>query len=74
MGSDCACYIGEVNRTATSRTAPSAEPGLQRAAATLKTVFGYDAFRPGQAEIVAAVLAGRDVFAVMPTGSGKSLC
>ena len=40
----------------------------------LKIVFGYDAFRPGQAEIVAAVLAGEDVFAVMPTGSGKSLC
>src|SRR3954453_5517014 len=47
---------------------------LRRAAATLKAVFGYDAFRPGQADIIAAVLAGRDVFAVMPTGSGKSLC
>lgn len=47
---------------------------LKRAAATLKSVFGYDTFRPGQAEIIAAVLDGRDVFAVMPTGSGKSLC
>ena len=40
----------------------------------LKDVFGYDAFRPGQEEIVEAVLAGEDVFAVMPTGSGKSMC
>jgi ATP-dependent DNA helicase RecQ len=45
-----------------------------RALAALKTVFGYDGFRPGQAEIVDAVLAGDDVFAVMPTGSGKSMC
>ncbi len=40
----------------------------------LKTVFGFDSFRPGQAEIVEAVIAGRDVLAIMPTGGGKSLC
>jgi ATP-dependent DNA helicase RecQ len=40
----------------------------------LRTVFGYPEFREGQREIVDAVLAGRDVFAVMPTGSGKSMC
>ncbi|PPD44585.1 MAG: DNA helicase RecQ [Methylocystis sp.] len=40
----------------------------------LKSVFGYDDFRPGQAEIVAAVLDGGPVLAVMPTGSGKSMC
>jgi len=40
----------------------------------LKSVFGYEDFRPGQAEIVAAVLAGAPVLAVMPTGSGKSMC
>ena len=40
----------------------------------LKSVFGYDDFRPGQAEIIAAVLAGGPVLAVMPTGSGKSMC
>src|SRR3954451_20639931 len=39
----------------------------------LRTHFGHRAFRPGQAEIVAAVLGGRDVLAVMPTGAGKSL-
>ncbi len=41
---------------------------------TLRTNFGFAAFRPGQGEILAAILDGRDVLAVMPTGSGKSLC
>src|ERR1700751_4720069 len=40
----------------------------------LRTTFGFEAFRPGQGEIVAAILDGRDVLAVMPTGSGKAVC
>jgi ATP-dependent DNA helicase RecQ len=45
-----------------------------QARALLKSVFGYEDFRPGQAEIIAAVLTGENVLAVMPTGSGKSMC
>jgi ATP-dependent DNA helicase RecQ len=41
---------------------------------TLKTTFGYNTFRPLQREICEATLAGRDVFALLPTGGGKSLC
>ncbi|MDR1211126.1 MAG: RecQ family ATP-dependent DNA helicase, partial [Spirochaetaceae bacterium] len=40
----------------------------------LAAVFGYASFRPGQEELIAALLEGRDVLAVMPTGAGKSLC
>ncbi len=39
----------------------------------LKATFGFDAFRPGQEDIIRAVLAGRDCLGVMPTGAGKSL-
>ncbi|MBB3809534.1 DNA helicase RecQ [Pseudochelatococcus contaminans] len=46
----------------------------KRAREVLKSVFGYDDFRTGQDEVIAAVLNGEDVFAVMPTGSGKSMC
>ena len=47
---------------------------LVPAEALLKDVFGFDAFRPGQGEIVEAVARGRNVLAIMPTGGGKSLC
>ncbi len=42
-------------------------------AAVLKECFGYDAFRPGQREIIDTVLSGRDCIGVMPTGAGKSI-
>jgi ATP-dependent DNA helicase RecQ len=42
--------------------------------ALLRDIFGFDAFRPGQGEIVNAVAGGQNVLAIMPTGGGKSLC
>ena len=41
---------------------------------TLKTVFGFHQFRAPQQEVIERVVAGEDVFLVMPTGGGKSLC
>ncbi len=40
----------------------------------LRQYYGYEAFRSGQAELIEAILAGRDVFGIMPTGAGKSIC
>ena len=42
--------------------------------AILKSVYGYGAFREGQEDVIGAILDGRDVLGVMPTGAGKSLC
>ena len=47
---------------------------LAPARALLREVFGYGEFRPGQAEVIASVLGGRDTLAVLPTGGGKSVC
>ncbi len=47
---------------------------MSRANALLRDYFGFDAFRPGQEEIVSAVASGENVLAIMPTGGGKSLC
>lgn len=57
------------------RTTTVAEPPqLASARRVLRDVFGYSEFRPGQAEVITAVLQGRDTLAVMPTGGGKSVC
>jgi ATP-dependent DNA helicase RecQ len=47
---------------------------IARARSLLASIFGFSDFRPGQEDIIAPILAGRDVLAIMPTGAGKSLC
>ncbi len=56
-----------------SGPAPADAPAMRRARELLKERFGYDDFRPNQRDLVAAVLEGRDVLGVMPTGAGKSI-
>jgi ATP-dependent DNA helicase RecQ len=56
------------------RPAPSILAPVPDLLRQLKTTFGYSTFRPLQREICEATLAGRDVFALLPTGGGKSLC
>ncbi|HIS02793.1 MAG TPA: DNA helicase RecQ [Candidatus Pullichristensenella avicola] len=59
-----------------SQTPPksAAAAAAESPEAVLKRVFGYERFRTGQKEVIEAILAGRDVLGVMPTGSGKSIC
>jgi ATP-dependent DNA helicase RecQ len=52
----------------------SLHPDTGSAEKCLHSVFGFNAFRENQRGIIESLLAGRDVFAVMPTGGGKSLC
>ena len=49
-------------------------PTFEDARRALRNCFGYEDFRLGQKSVIEAILAGRDVLAVMPTGAGKSLC
>jgi len=63
---------GGMRDTAASQTAEWVARGFMLR--SLKRLFGLDAFRPGQEAALAAITSGRDLLAVMPTGSGKSLC
>jgi ATP-dependent DNA helicase RecQ len=66
--SDTIKNAGDVSASLGPRLAAGGSPRE-----VLKSVFGYDAFRVGQEEIIQAVLAGQDCIGVMPTGAGKSL-
>ena len=47
---------------------------MQRPKTLLRDIFGFNEFRPGQSEIIDAVVDKKNVLAIMPTGGGKSLC
>jgi ATP-dependent DNA helicase RecQ len=77
FGAEALAALKEVSQALKSRAVqlgwrppPVAEGAAQK---VLHEVFGFDAFRAGQEEIISAVLAGRDCVGVMPTGAGKSL-
>ena len=65
--------LREIAGTVTLPRGSSQPAPAQPPEEVLKDVFGYDSFRPGQREIIDAVLAGQDCVGVMPTGSGKSI-
>lgn len=66
-------YLQELGEPAPVQSQEGPAQG-QRLLAALRTVFGHAEFRPLQREIVGATLRGEDVFVLMPTGGGKSLC
>ena len=49
-------------------------PWLEDSRRVLKETFGFESFRPGQEQAIEALMTGRNVLSVMPTGAGKSLC
>jgi ATP-dependent DNA helicase RecQ len=63
-------FTPEILRELKTLGTPDADLNIS---AQLKSIFGFDEFRPGQEDIIRAVMAGRDVLAIMPTGAGKSL-
>jgi ATP-dependent DNA helicase RecQ len=77
FGAPALAALKEVSQALKSRTVQLAwrPPPVDEGAAqkVLREVFGFEAFRAGQEEIISAVLAGRDCVGVMPTGAGKSL-
>src|SRR5689334_11306001 len=56
------------------RKTKRARPRLPEVHRSLRSTFGFEQLRPGQAEVIRSVLSRRDTLAIMPTGAGKSLC
>ena len=68
------CWRRMAGRTARRTARSQAGAAVAAARRVLEEVFGFAGFRPGQEAVIAALLEGRNALAVMPTGSGKSLC
>ena len=66
-------YLGGDRLLAPVSISPPGPPMRPELEGALKATFGYSAFRPGQRPIIEAILNGRDVLGIMPTGAGKSL-
>lgn len=66
--------MGEVGGDGGGRDGVTLEGALEVAREGLVEIYGHSDFRPGQADAVAAALAGRDALVLLPTGSGKSIC
>ena len=64
----------DINTSDTETKAALANDKYHTPEQALKILFGYDSFRAGQKSVIDSILAGRDAFAVMPTGAGKSVC
>src|SRR5215217_5238023 len=57
-----------------TRKKPTSSHKIPELRASLRSTFGFEELRPGQAEVIRSVLQGHDTLAIMPTGAGKSLC
>ena len=64
----------DINTSDTETKAALANDKYHTPEQALKILFGYDSFRAGQKSVIDSILAGKDAFAVMPTGAGKSVC
>ncbi|MEN6519887.1 MAG: RecQ family ATP-dependent DNA helicase [Armatimonadota bacterium] len=64
----------EITEPRQERPVPPKPPLPDSVLGCLKAIFGHDQFRSGQEEVIARMLSGQDILAVMPTGAGKSLC
>ena len=74
MAASPACCGSSIRDAMSPRTKTRSSRKLPELQRSLRTTFGLEQLRPGQAEVIGGVLQGQDTLALMPTGAGKSLC